>query len=101
MSSSWLDRVRHALGFRLALWYALVFVAGSVLLGVLTYALLDASLERRDHELVRATLDRYVGEYRRGGLPGLDDAIASDRVAGRHERLFVRVARPRMRRPSS
>jgi heavy metal sensor kinase len=91
MSSSWLDRVRHALGFRLALWYALVFVAGSVLLGVLTYVLLDASLERRDHELVRATLDRYVGEYRRGGLPGLNDAIALDRVAGRHERLFVRV----------
>ena len=38
-----------------------------------------------------ATLDRYVGEYRRGGLPGLDHAIATDRVAGRHERLFVRV----------
>jgi heavy metal sensor kinase len=91
MSSSWLDRLRHTLGFRLALWYVLVFVAGSVLLGVLTYALLDSSLERRDHELVRATLDRYVGEYRRGGLPGLDDVIAGDRVAGRHERLFVRV----------
>jgi signal transduction histidine kinase len=91
MSSSWLDRLRHTLGFRLALWYALLFVAGSVLLGVLTYALLDSSLEHRDHELIRATLDRYVGEYRRGGLPGLDDAIATDRVAGRHERLFVRV----------
>jgi signal transduction histidine kinase len=91
MSSSWLDRLRHTLGFRLALWYALVFVAGSALLGVLTYALLDSSLEHRDHELIRATLDRYVGEYRRRGLPGLNDAIATDRVAGRHERLFVRV----------
>ena len=45
-----------------------------------------------DHELIRATLDRSTsGEYRRGGVPGLNDAIATDRVAGRHERLFVRV----------
>jgi signal transduction histidine kinase len=91
MSSSWLDRLRHTLGFRLALWYALLFVAGSVLLGALTYALLDSSLAHRDHELIGATLDRYVGEYRRGGIPRLNEAIATDRVAGRHERLFVRV----------
>src|SRR5258706_484008 len=30
MSSRWTDRLRHTLGFRVALWYALLFVAGSV-----------------------------------------------------------------------
>ena len=91
MSSSGLERVRHALGFRLALWYALLFVAGALLLGGLTYSLLAASLEARDRELIRATLGRYLAEFQRGGLPGLGDAITADSESGRHERLFVRV----------
>jgi heavy metal sensor kinase len=94
MSSSWRDRLGHTLGFRVALWYAVLFVAGAVLLSVLTYSLLASSLERRDRELVRAALDRYVSQYERGGLSGLQEAIASDSVAGRHERLFVRVIGP-------
>ena len=30
MSSRWTDRLRHTLGFRVALWYALLFVAGAL-----------------------------------------------------------------------
>jgi signal transduction histidine kinase len=53
--------------------------------------LLVASLEQRDHDLIRGTLARYASEYGRGGLSALNEAIAADSRAGRHERLFVRV----------
>ncbi|HVO13524.1 MAG TPA: ATP-binding protein [Vicinamibacteria bacterium] len=91
MSSRLTDRLRHALGFRLALWYALLFVASALALLAVTYALLASSLATRDHELIRSTLERYAREYAEGGLGQLQQAIASDVVAGRHERLLVRV----------
>jgi signal transduction histidine kinase len=91
MSLSWPERIRGTFGFQLALRYALLFVAGASVLSVLSYWQLASSLRSRDHELIRDTLDHYVYEYQRAGLSGLRDAIGSDRVAGRHERLFVRV----------
>jgi signal transduction histidine kinase len=91
MSSGWTDRLRRTLGFRLALWYSALFVISSLVVTVLTYMLLVASLEQRDHDLIRSTLARYASEYGRGGLVALDEAITTDARAGRHERLLVRV----------
>jgi signal transduction histidine kinase len=68
-----------------------VFVAGGALLLALTYALLATALRERDRELVAASLDQYVGQYRRGGLLALSDAVATDRLAGRTEGLVVRI----------
>jgi signal transduction histidine kinase len=97
MSSAPLEpgrRVGGAFGFRLGLWYAGLFVAGGLALVLLTYALLAAALARRDRELVLAALDQYAREFRRGGLPALQDAVGNDRVTGRNEGLFVRVLGP-------
>jgi signal transduction histidine kinase len=80
-----------AFSLRLGLWYALVFIAGGALLLALTYALLASALRERDRELVAASLDQYVGQYRRGGLGALSDAVATDRLAGRTEGLVVRI----------
>lgn len=89
--SSRLDRLRGALGFRLALWYAGLFVASAIVLGALTYVLLAASLRQRDRDLIGTTLARYAAAYERGGLPLLNRLISADRVAGRYEPLLVRV----------
>ena len=89
--SSRLDRLRGALGFRLALYYAAVFVASTVALAAITYLLLAASLRQADHDLVTTTLNRYAAAYERGGLGLLDRVITADRVAGRYEPLLVRV----------
>jgi signal transduction histidine kinase len=80
-----------AFSLRLGLWYALVFLTGGALLLGLAYALLDASLRERDRELVASALEQYAGEFRRGGLPALSQAVAGDRLAGRNEGLVVRV----------
>ena len=86
--------LRGGFGFRLGLWYAGLFVGGGLALVLLTYALLASALARRDRELVLGALQQYVEQYRRGGLPALQDAVGSDRVAGRNEGLFVRVIGP-------
>jgi signal transduction histidine kinase len=91
MSSKWPDRLRHALTLRLAVWYGVLFVCSALALMALTYLLLARSLEARDRQIIRSTLDRYATEYQMGGLAALNRAISIDRVEGRHERLFVRV----------
>lgn len=92
MSSRWRERFGHTLGFRLALWYAALFVGSSLLMVVLTYVLLATTLRQRDHELIRSTLARYAAEYDQGGLDALNRAIVEDRATARNEHLFVRVA---------
>jgi signal transduction histidine kinase len=97
MSSRWIEaarQARRALGFRLGLWYALLFVAGGAILTLVTYMLLAAALERRDQELVLSTLERYGARYDEEGIAGVEAGVASDRSAGRHESLFVRVLGP-------
>lgn len=82
--------LRDTLGYRLAVWYAALFVASSVFVIGLTYFLLSASLGQRDREIVVSSLAKYTREYRQGGLPALNRAISADRVT-LDERLFVRV----------
>ncbi|HEY7509526.1 MAG TPA: ATP-binding protein [Vicinamibacteria bacterium] len=89
--SSRLDRLRGALGFRLALYYAAVFLASTLALAAITYVLLAASLRQADHDLITTTLRRYAAAYQRGGLPLLNRVITADRVAGRYEPVLVRV----------
>jgi heavy metal sensor kinase len=81
----------RAFGLRLALWYLVLFVAGSVVVLALAYGLLALSLKARDHETIESTLVRYARTYERGGLNALTREIASERQAGRYEPLFVRV----------
>jgi signal transduction histidine kinase len=93
MSSVPSERLRHALGFRLAAWYFGIFVGSSAALVALTYALLAASLHERDHEAVRELVVRYARTYARGGIVAVDRAVAADRLTGRYEPFFLRIAR--------
>jgi signal transduction histidine kinase len=91
MSSRWVDRLRYAFSVRLALWYGVLFVLSAVTLIGVTYLLLARSLEAGDRQAIQSTLERYAAEYQSTGLAGLNREIGIDRLAGRHERLFVRV----------
>ena len=94
MSSGWRERLTRTFGSRLALWYFALFVAGTVVVLGLAYALLAVSLQARDREIVESTLVRYAAAYERRGLRGLDAAISADRAGNRYEPLFVRVLTP-------
>jgi signal transduction histidine kinase len=78
-------------GLRLALWYAVVFVASSLAITLLTYTLLASSLAERDRQIVVSTLREYSARYAGGGIGALARAVDLEQRSGRHERLFVRV----------
>ncbi len=91
MFSSWRERLRHTLGFRLALWYAVVFVASSLAIVALTYVLLAASLRQYDRETIQTTLVQFAGAYARGGVAALDREIREIQLATEPGPMFVRT----------
>ena len=91
MSSTWPERLRHTLGFRLALWYAGVFVGSSLALIGLTYLLLAVSLREYDRETIDAMLVRYAAAHIRGGADALAREIRATQVAGAPGPVFVRA----------
>jgi signal transduction histidine kinase len=94
MSSRPPEIARRTLGFRLAVWYAGIFVVSSLTLIALTYLLLSASLRLYDREIIQSTLAQYVSTYARGGVDGLAAAIRRDQAAAGYEPLFVRAIGP-------
>ena len=94
MSSSWIDRISQALGLRLAAWYLGTFLASTFVIVGLTYGLLAASLETRDHDIIQSTLREYATRYQAGGLPALARALEIEQRSGTREPLFVRLVGP-------
>jgi signal transduction histidine kinase len=82
--------VARAFGLRLALWYATLFVVGSIAIVVLTYVLTASSLEQRDREIINGKLAEYAVTYERGGINALADTVRAGELTAR-ERLLVRV----------
>ncbi|MEP6592514.1 MAG: HAMP domain-containing sensor histidine kinase, partial [Acidobacteriota bacterium] len=91
MFSRWRERLRHTLGFRLALWYAVVFVASSLAIVGLTYVLLAATLRQYDRETLQSTIVQFAGAYARGGVDGLAREIRTVQLAVDPGPLFVRT----------
>jgi signal transduction histidine kinase len=94
MSSRWRDALRDALGLRLALWYAVIFVASALALVALTYVLLSASLRRYDRDTIETALVQYARAYMLGGVQALAREIQEGNLAALPGPLFVRTVGP-------
>src|SRR5262245_5670583 len=81
---------RNTFGLRIALWYATLFVLGSIGIVFLTYYLTAASLTQRDQQIIRAKLADYAAAYARGGVRVLATTVRAEQSVA-PERLFVRV----------
>jgi signal transduction histidine kinase len=77
-------------GLRLGLWYATLFVCGSLAIVFATYYLTAASLAQRDQQIIRGKLGDYAAAYLRGGARVLAATVRAEQQAA-PERLFVRV----------
>jgi signal transduction histidine kinase len=77
-------------GLRLAVWYATLFVVGSIGIVFLTYFLTSASLGQRDRQVIQGKLGEYAAAYRGGGINALADLVHAEQQTA-PERLFVRV----------
>src|SRR6185436_18981639 len=73
------DTVRvGAFGLRIALWYATLFILGSLAIVSLTYWLTAVSLAQRDRQVINAKLGDYAAAYDRGGLGGLAETVRAE-----------------------
>jgi signal transduction histidine kinase len=77
-------------GLRLALWYATLFVCGSIAIVLVTYYLTATSLAQRDQQIIKGKLGDYAAAYVRGGIRVLAATVRAEQQAA-PERLFVRV----------
>jgi signal transduction histidine kinase len=75
----------------LTLWYATLFVVGSLIIMLLTYAITAASLTQRDQQIIQEKVGEYASVYVRGGLRLLTATVEAQQRT-MPERLFVRVA---------
>jgi len=88
------QRIAQTLGFRLAVYYALIFVASVLTISTFAYLLLERSLVARDHELIQVKLADYTTRYITTGLGGLTDAVGAEQASGGDDRVFVRLVGP-------
>jgi signal transduction histidine kinase len=79
-----------AYGLRLGVWYATLFVLGSLAVMFLTYLLTSASLAQRDRQIIDSRLGAYAAAYDGGGLRGLQEVVTAEQQTA-PERVFVRV----------
>lgn len=94
MFSKWRERLRYTLGLRVGLWYAALFVASSLALSGLTYALVAASLGQYDRGIIRSTLIQYAAAYESRGVGGLETEITRTQSTAAPGPLLVRVVGP-------
>ncbi len=94
MSWAWRDVLRDALGWRLARWYALIFVASALTIVALTYLILATSLRRYDRDAVETALVQYARAYARGGVNALAREIREGDLAASPGPIFVRTLGP-------
>lgn len=94
MAGGWRRRITNAIGLRLAAWYAAVFVVSAVGIGLLAYQLIDASLVRRDHDLLRVKLAEYATRYETRGFRAVQDAVTAEQASGGPDSVLVRLVGP-------
>jgi signal transduction histidine kinase len=84
------DTPASAYGLRLGVWYATLFIAGSLTIVYLTYVLTSASLAQRDRQIIDSKLGTYAAAYDNGGIEGLASVVRAEQQTA-PERLLVRV----------
>ena len=75
MFSNLLDRLRRRLGWRLSLWFALLFTSSSVALFALTYHLLAKALQERERIFLAARLVETARLHEYGGVNALREWV--------------------------
>ncbi|MEO8260855.1 MAG: histidine kinase dimerization/phospho-acceptor domain-containing protein, partial [Acidobacteriota bacterium] len=86
-----LFRLFPTFGLRLALWYATLFVIGSLVIVLMTYWLTSASLAQRDRQILESKLGQYATVYQGGGLGAVADTVRTEQRTAPERVLFVRV----------
>ena len=89
-----IKRLAKNTGFRLALWYSLIFISSSLLLFALLYFPLRAAILEKDRNIILGRLNEYTLQEQQRGLQGMLAEIRLEDAANSQAGFFVRVADP-------
>jgi len=89
MSSKFLDHVRKSLGFRVAVWYFVVFVVSSFAISIVSYVFLSSSL-RDNRKAIQVKLHELLLLGQKAGVNAIAQA-ADAQPASRRTAFFVRI----------
>lgn len=92
-----LNRVRRTIGFRLSLWYAVLFILNSLVLFVLAYFFLSLSILEQDREHTGFILKEFANYYETGGIDMLEKEMTLEEHAEEAETFLIRIVGGRNR----
>lgn len=85
-------------GFRLNLWYTVIFTCSALTLFYLLYTLLSQTVVTKDRQVLEAQLEEYAmiyeSAYRSGGLSALQNWIKQNPNRAQRASFFVRFITP-------
>jgi signal transduction histidine kinase len=91
MSLKFLSHIHKRIGFRLTLWYLLIFFLSFLTIFVFAYFFLLSFFERSDRKDIRSQLNECAIEYNRGGLDALKKVMELEKHARGKNIYFVRL----------
>lgn len=90
----WRPRWFRTFGFRLNLWYTLIFTATAAALFLVIYWLIMVAIDRKDREVVEAQLSEFRAVYNTRGVEGLRRHLAPLVSSPGQQTFFIRVVSP-------
>jgi signal transduction histidine kinase len=93
MRSKFLDRMRRSLGFRLAVWYFVIFVLSSLAVSIVSYVFLSSSLQD-NRKAIQAKMQELAVVAETAGVEGIEQAAEIRRRPSRRTAFFVRIVNP-------
>ncbi len=93
MFSSRISQWAGSVGFRMTVWFALIFTASAVVMFLVAYALLAQVIARKDAEILQSRVKEYSSIYESGGVVALRAWLA--RPGNSRDEFFVRLTSSR------
>ncbi len=87
-------KIFKTIGFRITIWYLIIFILSFFALFSILYLYILSSLTQEDHQAISTKLKELEAEYNRGGLKALKDEIEFEQQAGKREAYFVKLKGP-------
>ena len=87
-------RFIHSFGFRLNLWYAIIFCISAASLTFVFYWIASIAIERKDREIVEAQLKEYAAVFNSGGVAALRIYLAPILKTAEQATFYINLTSP-------
>jgi len=94
MFSRTLKDLTKTIGFRLTIWYSLVFIFSVIILFVMSYLIFYYYLKIENRSIINVKLQELISVYESDDIGGLEKEIAIDKKFGKKNPYFVRLSSP-------